>query len=129
MFCGGLRHFAAFCGVLQCFVAFSAVFFVARQFSNHLRHIAAFYGVLRHFPAFSGLFRQVGDKFPVRVPNILGGSNLRPLFWLVENNCAKWGGSGPSPPLKTFFWFLLEYNRKIEVSKVKNSYVLTTYLL
>ena len=41
-------------------------------------------------------------------PNIWGGSNPHPLFWSVENNCAKLGGQWPhSPPENIFSGFFL----------------------
>jgi hypothetical protein len=68
--------------------------------------LAIIWGVLRHFPAFSGIsgvFRHIDDKFPLRVPDIWGGSNPCPLFWSVENKRAKMGGNSPLSPLKTLF--------------------------
>ena len=45
-------------------------------------------GVLQRFAA-------LGDKFPLRVKKIWGGSKPRPLCWSVENNRAKMGGQWP----------------------------------
>ncbi len=85
--CGVLRCIAVFCGVLWCFVVFCGV----------LRCFAAFSGVFRRFPECWGYVSVVG-------PNIWGGSNPCPLFWLVVKIIVpNWGGSGPLSPLKTCF--------------------------
>jgi hypothetical protein len=80
--------FAAFCGVLLRF--------------------AAFCGVLQHFAAFCGILRHVGNKFLLQDQIFGGGSNPCPLFWSVENNCAKMGGQWPPfPPENIFSGFFL----------------------
>jgi hypothetical protein len=74
-----MRRFAAFCGVLRRFVAFC--------------------GVLRRFAAFCG---ALAINFCCRT-KYLGGSNPRPLFWLVENDRAKMGGQWPRFPPENIF--------------------------